>query len=108
MLTHPFNYATRPKLPADDERIYHEIQKVFKFPKFGPAIKTVGYTAPGESDDWMYGARGIISMSPEVGPEKGDFWPPAGEIAGIDSRNFARALYVVGKAGLEFSASWRN
>jgi len=103
MLTHPFNWAKLPQLPADDQRIYNEIAKVFGWQKFGPAIKTVGYTAPGESDDWMYGARKIISMSPEVGPESGEFWPPAGLISGINQRNFVRTLYVVRKAGSPLS-----
>lgn len=105
MLTHPFNFGKK-SLPADDQKVYDEIAAVFKWPLFGPAIKTVGYTAPGESDDWMYAAHHIISMSPEVGPEEGDFWPPPNMVAGIDSRNYDRALYVVKKAGLELAVSW--
>jgi len=107
MLTHPYNFG-KMALPKDDEEIYNEIAQVFKWPRFGPAIQTVGYTAPGESDDWMYGAQGIISMSPEVGPESGDFWPSAREIRGIDSRNFVRATYVVRKAGFEPTVSWKQ
>ncbi|CAE7612365.1 cpt [Symbiodinium pilosum] len=106
MLTHPFNWATRDLMDAEDKKIYQEIARVFGYKKFGPAIKTVGYTTSGESDDWMYSARHIISMSPEVGPESGGFWPPVSHIAGIDSRNFFRTLYVVGKAGMELHAEW--
>jgi len=106
MLTHPYNWATRESLPLDDSAVYKEIAKVFRFPTFGPAIKTVGYTASGESDDWMYGVRHIISMSPEVGPESGGFWPSKRLIAGIDTRNFDRTLYVVLKAGMELQVEW--
>mmetsp|Transcript_27528 Transcript_27528/g.53916 ORF Transcript_27528/g.53916 Transcript_27528/m.53916 type:complete len:640 (-) Transcript_27528:16-1935(-) len=108
MLTHPFNWAKTPQLPKETQRIYDEIALAFGWQKFGPAIKTVGYTAVGESDDWMYGAQGIISMSPEVGPEYGDFWPPVREIKGINSRNFVRATYVVRKAGFEPTVSWEQ
>ncbi|CAE7360270.1 cpt [Symbiodinium microadriaticum] len=106
MLTHPFNWATQDLMPAEDKRVYQEIARVFGYKKFGPAIKTVGYTTSGESDDWMYSARHIISMSPEVGPESGGFWPPSSQIDGIDTRNFDRALYVVGKAGMELGTEW--
>eukprot|EP00928_Gymnodinium_smaydae_P038903 TRINITY_DN26716_c0_g2_i2.p1 TRINITY_DN26716_c0_g2~~TRINITY_DN26716_c0_g2_i2.p1 ORF type:complete len:702 (+),score=90.69 TRINITY_DN26716_c0_g2_i2:123-2228(+) len=112
MLTHPFNWAPTAReaaLPvADDNTIYREIQKAFGFTRFGPAIKTVGYTAIGESDDWLYSAKGIISMSPEVGPESGDFFPPVRLVSGIDSRNFKRAMYIVIKAGMELAASCQH
>jgi len=104
MLTHPFNWARVPKLPAEDQAVYGEIAEIFGWEKFGPAVQTVGYTTTGESDDWMYGAHGIISMSPEVGPESGDFWPPSELIEGIDERNFVRIMYVVQKAGLQLYA----
>jgi len=101
MLTHPFNYAEKELLPKDDQDIYLDFKKVFKWKKFGPAIRTVHYTAIGESDDWMYGAKGIISMSPEVGPENAGFWPPAHLIKGIDSKLYAPTAYGARKAGLE-------
>jgi hypothetical protein len=106
MLTHPFNWAKHPLLPMDDQRVYDEFAAVFGWRRFGPAMRTVGYTTTGESDDWMYGVHKIISMSPEVGPESGDFWPPSDEIQGINQRNFQRILYVVQKAGLELNISW--
>eukprot|EP00438_Fugacium_kawagutii_P015052 Skav217575 [mRNA] locus=scaffold129:140816:144846:- [translate_table: standard] len=90
MLTHPYNWANTDLLPAVDKDVYQEIAQVFRWKKFGTAIQTVGYTATGESDDWMYSKRHIISMSPEVGPESGGFWPPSSQIAGINSRNFER------------------
>ncbi|CAE8733488.1 unnamed protein product [Polarella glacialis] len=102
MLTHPYNWADKDMLPKEDKQIYREIGDVFGWPKFGPAIATVGYTAYGESDDWMYGSQHIISMSPEVGPESGDFWPGQQLIRGINERNFVRTLYVAQKSGLEF------
>lgn len=105
MLTHPYNYG-RKRLPADDQHIYDEIATVFDWPKFGPAIQTVGYKTNGESDDWMYDTHKIISMSPEVGPESGGFWPSTSLVAGIDERNFKRTMSVVRKAGFELGSTW--
>lgn len=47
----------------------------------GTGISTVGYMVNGDSDDWMYGAKGMLSMTPEVG---GDFWPAE---SSIDANN---------------------
>ncbi|CAK0816296.1 unnamed protein product, partial [Prorocentrum cordatum] len=110
MLTHPWNYAptkAKAKLPdPDHDAIYRELQDVFKFDLFGAAINTVGYTAIGESDDWIYSARGAIAMSPEVGPESGGFYPDRKLIRGIDSLNFHRAVHLLIKVGLELTAEW--
>ena len=99
--------------------VREQLHTVPGYKKFGTAIETVvralkrtsytvlpqGYTTTGESDDWMYSSRHIISMSPEarqawklplfaqVGPERGGFWPPRSEIAGINSRNFDRTRH---------------
>ena len=43
----------------------------------GTGTTTVGYTVNGDSDDWMYGAKGIFSMTPEVGF---GFWPDPSDI----------------------------
>jgi hypothetical protein len=107
MLTHPFNFG-RKSLPADDQVIYDELSRIFKWNKFGTAIETVGYTTQGESDDWLYHAHHIISMSPEVGPEGGGFWPPPAVVIGINERNYDRLLYATRKAGLELNVSWTH
>lgn len=48
----------------------------------GTGSETVGYTVNGDADDWMYGAREIIAMTPEVGGggQKGGFWPDIDQI----------------------------
>lgn len=91
MLTHPYNSERKNTLPRDRLEIYQEINRVFRYKKFGTAQETVGYLAYGESDDWMYD-QGIISMSPEVGYERDGFWPPQSSILGIAERNFVRVL----------------
>lgn len=106
MLTHPYNAEMRPSLPPADQLIYNELAKEFGFGMFGPVYTLLGYTASGEADDWMYGVLGILSMSPEVGPESGGFWPKPDLIAGINSRNFDRTLHVVLKVGIQLGVSW--
>lgn len=48
----------------------------------GTGTETVGYTVNGDADDWMYGAREIIAMTPEVGGggQAGGFWPDLDQI----------------------------
>ncbi len=48
----------------------------------GTGTETVGYTVNGDADDWMYGAREIIAMTPEVGGggQGGGFWPDLDQI----------------------------
>lgn len=104
MLTHPYNYINGPvtnEMPADDKLIYAEIGRVFKYKLFGTAYEVMQYHANGESDDWFYGAEHIISMSPELGPEKEEFWPHSRVINGINVRSFPRTSYVVYKSGCE-------
>ncbi len=50
----------------------------------GTGLETVGATANGESDDWLYGDTiakpRIFSLTPEVGPGSFGFWPPQSAI----------------------------
>eukprot|EP00929_Paragymnodinium_shiwhaense_P118913 TRINITY_DN90803_c0_g1_i1.p1 TRINITY_DN90803_c0_g1~~TRINITY_DN90803_c0_g1_i1.p1 ORF type:complete len:601 (+),score=55.80 TRINITY_DN90803_c0_g1_i1:106-1908(+) len=104
MLIYPYNWATRRKdaeLPAADRDIYKEIALEFGWPKSGSVRPLLGYSANGEADDWMYGEKGIIAMAPEIGPETGGFWPNPSTIPGITTRNFARTLHALHKAGLQ-------
>lgn len=105
MLTHPFNYVDKFVLPSEDQRIFDEFGKAFKWKKVGPAKSLLGYHASGASDDWMYGVKHIFSMSPEIGH---DFWLKRSEIAGINAQNFDRISYLVQKAGLELNVVWKH
>ena len=42
---------------------------------YGTGMQTVGYITNGDSDDWMYGDKGIYSMTPEVGDPDDGFYP---------------------------------
>jgi len=47
---------------------------------YGKGSETVGYSTNGDSDDWMYGTKGIFSMTPEVGDPDDGFYPPKDRI----------------------------
>ena len=107
MLTHPFNFAKTNSgaqlLKVDDQLFYEELRKKFRFSKFGPVHSIMGYTASGESDDWLYGEKGILSMTPEVGSEAGGFFPERADIKAIAISNFPFLRYVLLKTGFELS-----
>lgn len=75
---------------------------------YGTAIQTVGYTANGGSDDWMYGEQNlkpkIFAMTPEAGDQADGFWPAQNRIIPICKINLpmdlnaARLLLAYGKA----------
>jgi len=54
----------------------------------GTGLETVGSTANGDADDWMYGdvdsKPKILSLTPEVGPGTFGFWPPASAIDNLN------------------------
>lgn len=74
---------------------------------FGTANQTVGYTANGDSDDWMYGEQStkpkIIAMTPEAGDQADGFWPASNRIIPICKVNMpmdinaARLLLAYGR-----------
>lgn len=65
---------------------------------FGTADQTVGYTANGNSDDWMYGEQTskpkIMAMTPEAGDQADGFWPAQNRIIDICKLNIPMDLYA--------------
>ncbi|MEW6366621.1 MAG: M14 family metallopeptidase [Acidobacteriota bacterium] len=46
----------------------------------GTGYTTVGYPTNGDADDYMYGARGVLAFTPEVGGDDDGFWPDRAQI----------------------------
>lgn len=73
MLVHPFSNTNREDLRVlypEQYKIYNEVWEDGNFPMGnvkGTATQIVGYAAPGEASDWMFGTHGIIAFSPELG-----------------------------------------
>lgn len=67
-----------------------DMVKCNKF-KAGTANQTVGYTANGVSDDWMYGEQTekpkIMAMTPESGSALDGFWPAKTKIESLSKKN---------------------
>ncbi|MCX7880711.1 MAG: M14 family zinc carboxypeptidase [Ignavibacteria bacterium] len=66
---------------------------------FGTDMQTVGYTARGTSDDWMYlqtkEKEKIFAATPEAGYQFDGFWPPKNRIVEIAKENFPVLLYYI-------------
>jgi len=76
ILTIPYNGGEGEKVVREDHlRFYEDIQAAWKFDTFGPSPKTLNYSTNGESDDWFYDQLGVLSLSPELGPESDGFRP---------------------------------
>ncbi len=69
----------------------------------GRDIQTVGYTARGVSDDWMYDTTAskprILALTPEVGTILDGFWPPPERILQHARENLWLNLQVAWSAG---------
>ncbi|HRH60668.1 MAG TPA: M14 family zinc carboxypeptidase, partial [Chitinophagaceae bacterium] len=80
VLVLPYSYGTKTFTP-DSAEYSDDAQNLVKCNGFsyGIAIQTVGYTANGDSDDWMYGEQGskpkIFAFTPETGSPLDGFWP---------------------------------
>jgi len=81
ILTIPYNGGDGKKsVRGEHMRFYQDIQAAWKFNIFGPSPKTLNYSTPGESDDWFYDELGVLSLSPELGPESDGFRPNKEEV----------------------------
>lgn len=82
---YPWNYET-DQLPTDDAALILDIANQYVLGnnfETGHFNNTLGYTANGTSDDWLYGEQvtknKILGFTVEVG--RGTFWPASSEIS---------------------------
>ncbi len=79
----PFSYNDSPTpIDAHYTNVASMLTYENEFP-YGRVMQMLGYNVNGNSDDWMYGARNIISFTPELGPETEGFWPVQSQIIPI-------------------------
>ena len=88
LLIYPWSFADAPTPDALIFRSFGDLMTQDNNYLSGTPTQTVGYTVNGSSDDWMYGEQStkekIYSMTPEVGPGSTGFWPPQGDIDGLN------------------------
>ena len=84
LLIMPWGFSSTPTDEGETFSLFAEALTKENNYFAGTAVETVGYTANGVADDWMYGEvdekEAIYSMTPEVGPGAFGFWPPASSI----------------------------
>ncbi len=84
----PWSYSEFENTPEDKKyrALATEIAHESKL-KIGKGVETLGYTANGDSDDWMYGDQNaknkIWAFTPEMGNSYDDFWPAKSRIIPI-------------------------
>lgn len=92
LLIYPWGY--RPNFTTPDQAVFAawsaDMTECNNF-RAGTANQTVGYTANGVSDDWMYGEQSekpkIFAMTPESGSFLDGFWPRSTKIANLSKKN---------------------
>ncbi|WP_438426342.1 M14 family zinc carboxypeptidase [Aquimarina macrocephali] len=85
LLIHPWGYKANTFTP--DQSTFVKICTYMTEENsytYGTPNQTVGYTAGGSSDDWMYGEQSskpkVFAMTPEVGSSNDGFWPASSRI----------------------------
>lgn len=76
-LVYPWGFSDQPTTDSIAFSNYGELLTRANHFVYGRGVETVGYSTNGDSDDWMYGVKGILSMTPEIGD---DFYPAKEEI----------------------------
>eukprot|EP01056_Protomagalhaensia_sp_Gyna25_P000572 Protomagalhaensia_sp_Gyna_25__571@NODE_126_length_5040_cov_41_993801_g99_i0_p1_GENE_NODE_126_length_5040_cov_41_993801_g99_i0NODE_126_length_5040_cov_41_993801_g99_i0_p1_ORF_typecomplete_len610_score107_88Peptidase_M14/PF00246_24/1_3e42AstE_AspA/PF04952_14/0_05_NODE_126_length_5040_cov_41_993801_g99_i06012430 len=106
--THPYNCCPKKRFNAEDQALFDEIKASLNITHFNsaPHLEALGYKTSGEADDYLYDKLGILSMSPEVGPEEGGFYPNSNLIRLINTANLEITLRVISKAGGTLVGTW--
>lgn len=103
VLIYPWGY--RPNFTTPDQTIFAawsaDMTECNNFDA-GTANQTIGYSANGVSDDWMYGEQTekpkIIAMTPESGSFLDGFWPARTKITNLSKKNLDMNLSIARQA----------
>ncbi len=94
VLIYPYGYKANTYTPAPDSLIFkNDAVRLAQCNGFltGTPNQTVGYTANGVSDDWMYAEQTtkakIFALTPETGSATDGFWPKKSRIVPISQAN---------------------
>jgi hypothetical protein len=100
---YPWGYA--PENPPDIETFVALADSCVAYNGYDPGNAASGtiYITNGDSDDWLYGERGIFAFTPEVGTS--GFYPDTSEVMSLILENLGPNLYVAKAVGLYLSYS---
>ena len=115
LLIMPWGFSSSPTGEGETFEIFAEALTKENNYFAGTPLETVGYTANGVVDDWMYGEETtkdpIYSMTPEVGPGGFGFWPPSSSIEDLSKTvlrqnlNLASLPHNFGITALNYDAT---
>ena len=104
VLIYPFGYAANT-YTADSAQFVHYgacMTDCNGF-AFGTANQTVGYTANGTIDDWLYADTTVhskvLSFTPEAGAPTDGFWPAINRIIPIAQNTMSQNIYAAKLVG---------
>lgn len=81
---------------SPDEALFQAIgDTVTSFNGYAPEVGWLLYNTNGDSDDWMYYAKGILSFTPEVGSNSDGFWPNPARIPTLVNENIPGNLILI-------------
>ncbi|WP_438710507.1 M14 family zinc carboxypeptidase [Aquimarina muelleri] len=100
LLIHPWGYKANTFTPDQSTFVklctYMTEENAYTY---GTPNQTVGYTAGGSSDDWMYGEQSskpkVFAMTPEVGSSSDGFWPASSRIIPLCNEVFPFNLKIM-------------
>ncbi|MFN6038879.1 MAG: M14 family zinc carboxypeptidase, partial [Bacteroidota bacterium] len=104
VLIYPFGYAANTYTPDSAQFVkYGECMTDCNGFAYGTANQTVGYTANGTIDDWLYADTTshskIFSFTPEAGAPTDGFWPAINRIIPIAQNTMSQNIYAAKLVG---------
>ena len=99
VLIYPFGYAANTYTSDSAQFVrYGECMTDCNGFAFGTANQTVGYTANGTIDDWLYADttlhNKVLSFTPEAGAPSDGFWPAINRIVPIAQNTMSQNKYA--------------
>lgn len=99
LILYPYGHVYEP-IPDERDRRLHEVmaQTMAKWNGYTPQKSSELYLAAGDTTDWSYGERKIISFTFELDPGsmfEGGFYPGQSIIPDVFRKNINPALYLI-------------
>ncbi|MFN5183724.1 MAG: M14 family zinc carboxypeptidase [Bacteroidota bacterium] len=104
VLIYPYGYAANTYTPDSAQFVqYGNCMTECNGFAFGTANQTVGYTANGTIDDWLYADTmnhsKVMSFTPEAGAPSDGFWPAINRIIPIAQNTMSQNMYAAKLVG---------
>lgn len=104
LILYPYGYTytdVPPDMDPDDHRAFVALaERMAQTNGYAPGQSSDLYITDGDSNDWLYGERGVFAFTFEMYPRESNpgFYPPASVIERETHRNHAAVIYLAGVA----------